>query len=724
MAGQMGSTTERKRLVFRFSGIEVQERELRVLRDGVQLAVEPKAFKVLVCLLQRRGQLVSKDELIRAGWGDTAVTDNSLSRAIAHLRRVFEDDTREPRFIETVSTAGYRIVCPVEAVQDAGADSAALQESGPEVVGGAVPAVKASAKKRLSKWGLAGVAVATAIATGVWYLGRPLPPPHISEYAQLTRDGQRKQIGGTDGSRLYLNQFKPRTINQIPVAGGTLVPLSVPVSNPFLRDVSPDGSSFLIWSGLYVPGDRGLWSVGALGGSLRHLTDVETISEAWSADGKSLAYSTPDGAIYRARSDGSDVQKLLSGEGQDKAGQAENVAWSPDGETIRFTRNHQIWEISSSGSPPHRLMSDWKSPGAVCCGRWTADGAFYVFLAGDSFLAPGFLFYGSQLWALDERRSWLRHTASKPIQLTSGPTRWSAPLPSRDGRKIFAEGVSLRGELQRYDARTREFQPFLGGISAEYVAFSKDGKSVAYVTYPEGILWKATRAGTNRVQLTDPPLYPKSIAWSPDGSQIAFFDKPTGASFPEAYVVSVQGGKPQRLLAEEKGSVADVNWSPDGSKLVYATDDPTEVTSIDGFIRVLDIASHKMTTLPGSKGLASPRWSPDGRFIVVLSEAGPTYSPMIYDLETKQWRILPVGHGSWPGWSKDSRSIYLIRGGEGRDVVRVSIQTGKIQTIADLSGIQTAGFFTGWLGLDPDDAPLIMRNAGSEDLYALTLERK
>ena len=106
----MGNTTERKAFVFRFSGIEVQERELRVLRDGEPLSIEPKAFKVLVCLLQRRGQLVSKDDLIRAAWGETAVTDNSLSRAIAHLRRMLEDDTREPRFIETVSTAGLCVL--------------------------------------------------------------------------------------------------------------------------------------------------------------------------------------------------------------------------------------------------------------------------------------------------------------------------------------------------------------------------------------------------------------------------------------------------------------------------------------------------------------------------------------------------------------------------------------------------------------------------------------
>src|SRR6516225_2704137 len=111
MAGQNCS-------VFRFSDVEVHERELQLKRAGKALPVEPKAFRVLVYLLRNPGRLIPKHELLNAGWGDTAVTDNSLTRNIALLRRLLDDDIHAPRYIETVSTVGYRFICPVESVED------------------------------------------------------------------------------------------------------------------------------------------------------------------------------------------------------------------------------------------------------------------------------------------------------------------------------------------------------------------------------------------------------------------------------------------------------------------------------------------------------------------------------------------------------------------------------------------------------------------------------
>lgn len=91
------------------------------------------------------------------------------------------------------------------------------------------------------------------------------------------------------------------------------------------------------------------------------------------------------------------------------------------------------------------------------------------------------------------------------------------PFPSKDGKQLFVVGRTSRGELVRYDAKTSQFAPFLSGISAEHVAFSKDGQPVAYVTYPEGILWRSKPDGSERLQLTYPPLYAVHPRWSPDG---------------------------------------------------------------------------------------------------------------------------------------------------------------------------------------------------------------
>src|SRR5580700_8694514 len=123
--------TEHKCFVFTFADVEVREREFCIVKAGELLPVEPKAFRVLLLLLRSPHRLVTKDELLHAVWSDCAVTDNSLARCVALLRRSLGDDTREPRFIATVPTVGYRFLCDVKVVEDgfAGPNAAGLQDS-------------------------------------------------------------------------------------------------------------------------------------------------------------------------------------------------------------------------------------------------------------------------------------------------------------------------------------------------------------------------------------------------------------------------------------------------------------------------------------------------------------------------------------------------------------------------------------------------------------------
>src|ERR1700687_790153 len=104
--------------IFRFANVEVREREFSLIKGGEVLPVEPKAFRVLLILLRNPGKLIEKEELLNAVWGDVAVGDNSLARSIALLRRLLGDDTRNPRYIATVQTVGYRFICQVEASED------------------------------------------------------------------------------------------------------------------------------------------------------------------------------------------------------------------------------------------------------------------------------------------------------------------------------------------------------------------------------------------------------------------------------------------------------------------------------------------------------------------------------------------------------------------------------------------------------------------------------
>lgn len=115
--------TERKCLVFSFADIEVREREFSLVRNGEVLSIEPKAFRVLLFLLRNPLKLITKEELLDAVWGDTAVSENSLTRSVALLRKLLGDDTHEPRFIATVPTVGYRFLCDVTVTEDGFAPS-------------------------------------------------------------------------------------------------------------------------------------------------------------------------------------------------------------------------------------------------------------------------------------------------------------------------------------------------------------------------------------------------------------------------------------------------------------------------------------------------------------------------------------------------------------------------------------------------------------------------
>ena len=118
-----------KSFVFRFADVEVREREFRLLKRGEVLPVEPKAFRVLLYLLHNPLKLVPKDELLDAVWGNTAVSENSLARSIALLRRLLGDDLHSPRYIETVATVGYRFVADVEVSENLTGDPETLQPS-------------------------------------------------------------------------------------------------------------------------------------------------------------------------------------------------------------------------------------------------------------------------------------------------------------------------------------------------------------------------------------------------------------------------------------------------------------------------------------------------------------------------------------------------------------------------------------------------------------------
>lgn len=572
-------------------------------------------------------------------------------------------------------------------------------------------AVQAAPERaRLSMVAVA-VVVALFAAVLVYFWTRPRPVPQIANYSQLTHDGQQKSLIGTDGSRLYLSlgevragSFASRGVAEMSAAGGEPKEIAtLPSPNMLPVDLSPDGSELLAVDGQGAPPKGPLWRIPILGGSPRKLGDAVAETAAWSPDGKRVAY-TNLGDLFVANSDGTGARKLLSVKGD-----ILNVSWSPDSNHLRFDSSETagtvgqqlLWETSLAGTDLHRLLAGWHTPPDECCGKWTPDGGRFIFQSGN------------QLWTLPKAGGFLRSEPS-PIQLTFSPLSLSSPIPSRDGKKLFMIGQAYRGSLMRFDSKSNQFSPFLDGISAEYVAFSKDGQWVTYVSYRDGTLWRSRLDGSERLQLTYAPMYPVLPRWSPDGKRIIFFEFALDADKPaRMYEVSPQGGSPQLLLPDDHSQQLDPNWSPDGSKIVFAgeSNDPSSA------IRLLDVATHQLSALPNSQGLYSPRWSPDGRYISAFSSDSKTLS--LFDFKTQEWTELANGSLSWLNWSHDSQYVYVLDYRGKTAVVRIRISDHKTEQVVDLKNFLSTGRYGGALALTPDDSPLLLRDTGTQDVYSV-----
>jgi Tol biopolymer transport system component len=397
------------------------------------------------------------------------------------------------------------------------------------------------------------------------------------------------------------------------------------------------------------------------------------------------------------------------------AGTPGYLRWSPDGKILRFTvddpqtNNLALWQASADGSNLHPLLPGWNNPAHECCGNWTPDGRYFVFQAVREGTA--------NVWALNEYGGLLRPTHHEPMQLTTGPMNTGEPVPSRDGKKLFVQGWQPRAELVRYDAKSGQFVPYLSGISALGLDFSRDGEWVAYNDYSDGVIWRSKVDGTQKLQLTFRPMEAYLPRWSPDGKQLAFFGHPPGEPW-QIYVMPAAGGTPEQV--SHKGiNLADPNWSPDGNSLIFGENSGSNQGSA---IYVLDLKTRNTSKLPGSDGYFSPRWSPNGRYVVAITLNSLQF--MIFDFTTQKWTELAHMFAAFPNWSRNGDYVYF-NGTQDNEpgYFRIRISDHKLERVLSLKGFQGAmGPFGQWTGITPDESPLLVHDASIQEIYALDWE--
>ena len=167
----------------------------------------------------------------------------------------------------------------------------------------------------------------------------------------------------------------------------------------------------------------------------------------------------------------------------------------------------------------------------------------------------------------------------------------------------------------------------------------------------------------------------------------------------------------------------DVSWSPDGNSLALGS--LSDVRNKKP-IYTIDLRSKHVSTLSGSSGLYSPRWSPDGGHIAAITIERPKL--MLFDFSTKKWAEAFGSEMGYPTWSHDGKYIYFQNWHDpmkhiGERIVSIRLRDRKIENIVDVKNVGrlTTGTFVDWFGLAPDDSPLFARDISTSEIYALEM---
>ena len=565
-------------------------------------------------------------------------------------------------------------------------------------------------------WPVVGAAVAFAalmIAIAWWRM--PPAVPVVESVTQLTDDGGPKENMVSDGSRIYFNEAKTGNweIAQVSVTGGAIAPVETGFAASYIRGLAHDGSALL---GL-VPsnnayGEGPLWSIPLPAGEPRRLGSFEALNGDIFPDGRIVfAQFTPgtdakgaEGTTnwFVADKDGANPRKLISL--PDRIGEVSvddrigDVSVTPDGQRILLQEDHdgvrRLLDVAADGTGLREIR---KLSPDECCFSWTPDKKYLVYQSGN---VPQ-----SDIWLLPMQAG-LFQRSGKPIRLTNGPLPYSGPYASRDGKQIFVLGTKQRGELVRYDIKSHQFEPFLSGISATDPTFSRDGKWVAYVSYPDHILWRSRSDGSERMQLTYPPMDVRFPSMSPDGTKISFHtDKG------EIFVINMEGGMPRRIV--EAGFFA--TWSPDGNYLSYR-DYPE-----DAEWKIVDVRSGKKSGIPSSRGVGGFWETQDN--LVAPNQKQTSF--LTFNLKTQKWTNLgPKDLGNIGHWmiSPDGKYLYFTTGGSETKIERIRLADQQIETITTLKDFHyVVNYGTTQINVAPDGSPIFTRDTGYQEIYALSI---
>ena len=661
---------------YRWDGFVLDLDSYRLERHGDAVSLEPKAFNLLVLMVQRPGHLFTKQEIFEALWADTAVTDHALTRVVAQLRRALGDEAREARYLETVPTRGYRWIKPVDESELA---AGTRHEAPTPAAGtrhqalGVVPGVSAAF--------MLGLVVLSFLA---WAESR-VPTAAAPESGAVSRD--------------------PRWPVQLTTHAGLDMHPAMSPQGDAIAFVSDRSGAFEI----YVRGLGGGSTEAALtsdGG--------QNIHPAWSPDGTRIAYhSLKHGGIWIVNARGGTPKQI--------AAIGARPSWSPDGRRLAYQSDEHgdvapngysaqagstIWVVDADGGNARALTTVLNPVGGHSSPSWSHDGRFVAFSVFDGLPDNGIWVVSTEsrelspldrghslydpVFAKDDRYVYAAgadaFVAQLPFDAATGrlrSPRIMLPIPgvpgvrglslSPDGRRLAFAGLSLDSQIWALpigpdDAASGPAVPVTTSTSRRnsLPVMSPDGTKIAYMSIRQGELpnvWVADANGANAIQLTSDETAEHKPAWFTDSRRIAYMSK--RGTVGGLWSVDIQTRREELIFdfagAERypqlEGRLAEFQLSPSMDRIAFSMMTPPSGR------RALFVAPARpfqpRPLGPPEVSAGYPAWSPDASMIAVEIKDGGSTQAGVVDVKSGVLRQLTHERGqTWVrSWSPDGRKV-------------------------------------------------------------------
>jgi Tol biopolymer transport system component/DNA-binding winged helix-turn-helix (wHTH) protein len=587
--------------VYQLEDLQVDGNTMELRRGRDVIDVEPKSFRLLVYLIENRTRVVPKEELIETIWNGAAVTDSSLTRAVAQIRKALGDDARQSRFVDTVPTVGYRFIGPVEELTT------------PPAVGEPV-----NPDPKINWW--VPLAAVTAIAASFLM-------PYIKLWTSSTKPPSRA-VQFTNSAGLDLHpSFSPdgssiayasdRTgsfeiyVKQVQ-AGGTEVAITSDGKNNMEPAWSPDGSRIAFYS----VADRCIYVVPSLGGQARKLTEFGS-QPVWSADSKRI-YFRSEGAL-----------------------------------TVSFTglvpgTLSTLWSVASDGGKPEPLTTPGQPEGRHTAPHASPRSDHVAFLSVGG--------HSSSLWEMDPKERQAR-------QILMGPPFAYDFTYAADGLDLYLlaeENGKLGIYYLKRDAVTRkaagkpELLTPVEYVQLRNIATSPKGDRLVYsATTMTSNLWQTWTDGRTEALTQESTFRSSQPVFSPDGGTIAFFLRNRG-QLGDIYVIDADGKNPRQITRTPGGDYL-ASWSEDGRSLYYASERERRVAVYRYTLQ--DGVEQVVAPLDSWKSLA--RISPRGDRMVYHREEAGKLSVYVREIASgKEKRVSPEGQSvGFAAWSRDGKAV-------------------------------------------------------------------